>query len=60
MNRAVVPRPEIMLRQGRYRAFIHTYKLLARRPPIEADLIRHFRAVPSGVHQMVLTLEKAV
>jgi DNA-binding MarR family transcriptional regulator len=45
-------------KQGQYLAFIHTYTLLHRRPPAEADIQRFFRVTPPTVHSMVLQLEK--
>ena len=45
--------------QGQYLAFIHTYMLLNRRAPAEADMQRFFQVTPPSVHQMVLTLERA-
>ena len=45
-------------KQGQYLAFIHSYTVLHRQAPAEADLARYFRASPPSVHQMVLTLEK--
>lgn len=45
-------------KQGQYLAVIHSYTVLHRQAPAEADLARYFRASPPSVHQMVLTLEK--
>jgi DNA-binding MarR family transcriptional regulator len=45
--------------QGQYLAFIYTYSHMFRRPPAEADMLRHFRVSPPSVHQMVVTLERA-
>jgi Mn-dependent DtxR family transcriptional regulator len=44
-------------KQGQYLAFIHTYTLLNRRPPSEADMQAFFRVTPPTVHQMVIMLE---
>jgi repressor LexA len=45
-------------KQGQYLAFIHTYTLLNRRPPAEADFQRYFRVTPPTVHQMIVELER--
>lgn len=45
-------------RQGQYLAFVHTYTLLNRRPPAEADFQRFFRVTPPAVHQMIVELER--
>jgi repressor LexA len=45
-------------KQGQYLAFIHTYTLLNRRPPAEADFQRFFRVTPPTVHQMIVELER--
>ena len=45
-------------KQGQYLAFIHTYTLLNRRPPAEADFQRFFRVTPPSVHQMITELER--
>jgi Mn-dependent DtxR family transcriptional regulator len=47
-------------KQGQYLAFIHLYMRLHRRPPAEADMQEYFRVSSPSVHQMVLTLERAV
>jgi DNA-binding MarR family transcriptional regulator len=44
--------------QGQYLAFIHTYSLIHRRAPAQADIQQFFLVTPPSVHQMVLTLEK--
>lgn len=44
-------------KQGQYLAFIHTYTVLNRRPPAEADIQAFFQVSPPTVHQMVITLE---
>lgn len=43
---------------GQYLAFIHTYTLLHRRPPAEADFQRFFLVTPPAVHQMIVGLER--
>jgi hypothetical protein len=43
--------------QGQYLAYIHTYTLLHRRPPAEADMREFFQVTSPTVHNMVLTLE---
>jgi DNA-binding MarR family transcriptional regulator len=45
-------------KQGQYLAFIHTYVLLNRQPPAEADFQRFFRVTAPSVHQMILQLER--
>jgi repressor LexA len=45
-------------KQGQYLAFIHTYTLLNRRPPAEADFQRFFKVTPPTVHQMIIELER--
>ena len=45
-------------KQGQYLAFIHTYVLLNRQPPAEADFQRFFCVTPPSVHQMILQLER--
>jgi Mn-dependent DtxR family transcriptional regulator len=50
--------PKFTDKQGQYLAFIHTYTLLNRRPPAEADFQRFFRVTPPTVHQMVVQLER--
>jgi hypothetical protein len=45
-------------RQGQFLAFIHSYTILNKRPPAEADMQQYFRVTPPSVHQMVLTLER--
>ena len=44
-------------RQGQYLAFIHTYTLLNRRPPAEADIQRFFGVAGPTVHRMLVELE---
>lgn len=50
--------PRFTEKQGQYLAFIHTYILLNRQPPAEADFQRFFCITPPSVHQMVLQLER--
>jgi repressor LexA len=45
-------------KQGQYLAFIHTYTLLNRQPPAEADFQRFFEVTPPTVHQMIVELER--
>lgn len=45
-------------KQGQYLAFIHTYVLLNRQAPAEADFQRFFLVTPPAVHQMIVTLER--
>ena len=45
-------------KQGQYLALIHTYVLLNRQPPAEADFQRFFCVTPPSVHQMILQLER--
>ena len=45
-------------KQGQYLAFIHTYTLLNKRPPAEADFQRFFEVTPPTVHDMILALER--
>ncbi len=52
------PVPAFTETQGQYLAFIYAYTRIARRPPAETDMQRHFQVTPPSVHQMVLTLEK--
>ena len=51
-------KPRFTDKQGQYLAFIHTYVLLRRRPPAEADMQRYFGVTPPSVHRMVLELER--
>jgi DNA-binding MarR family transcriptional regulator len=44
--------------QGQYLAFIHTYTLLNRRPPAEADIQRFFEVSAPTIHKMIVTLER--
>jgi DNA-binding MarR family transcriptional regulator len=50
--------PPFTEKQGQYLAFIHTYALLNRQPPAEADFRRFFGVTPPTVHDMILTLER--
>jgi Mn-dependent DtxR family transcriptional regulator len=45
-------------KQGQYLAFIHTYVLLNRQPPAEADFQRFFCVTAPSVHQMIVQLER--
>ena len=45
-------------KQGQYLAFIHTYTLLNRQPPAEADFQQFFGVTPPTVHDMILGLER--
>jgi repressor LexA len=45
-------------KQGQYLAFIHTYTLLNRQPPAEADFQRFFAVSPPAVHDMIMGLER--
>jgi DNA-binding MarR family transcriptional regulator len=51
-------KPRFTDKQGQYLAFIHTYVLLHRRPPAEADMERYFGVTPPSVHRMVVELER--
>lgn len=57
MSSASAP-PRFTEKQGQYLAFIHTYVLLNRQPPAEADFQRFFRVTPPSVHQMIVQLER--
>lgn len=50
--------PRFTEKQGQYLAFIHTYLLLHRRAPAEADMQTYFRVTPPSVHRMVVELER--
>lgn len=50
--------PRFTEKQGQYLAFIHTYVLLNRQAPAEADFQRFFRVTPPSVHQMIVQLER--
>jgi len=51
-------KPRFTNQQGQYLAFIHTYVLLHRRAPAEADMQTYFRVTPPSVHRMVIQLER--
>jgi DNA-binding MarR family transcriptional regulator len=51
-------KPRFTEKQGQYLAFIHTYSLLNRRPPAEADIQTYFGVTPPSVHRMVVELER--
>jgi DNA-binding MarR family transcriptional regulator len=50
--------PPFTEKQGQYLAFIHTYTLLNRQPPAEADFQQYFGVTPPTVHQMIIELER--
>lgn len=52
------PTPSFTAKQGQYLAFIHTYALLNRQPPAEADFQRFFCVSAPTVHQMIVQLER--
>jgi len=52
------PAPRFTAKQGQYLAFIHTYTLLHREPPAEADFRRFFQVTPPAVHDMIVALER--
>jgi DNA-binding MarR family transcriptional regulator len=52
------PPPRFTDKQGQYLAFIHTYILLNRRAPAEADFQAFFGVTPPTVHSMVVELEQ--
>ena len=47
------PSPRFTEKQGQYLAFIHTYTLLNRQPPAEADFQRFFWSRPRRPHMIV-------
>jgi len=51
-------KPRFTDKQGQYLAFIHTYALLHRRAPAEADMEQYFGVTPPSVHCMVVELER--
>jgi SOS-response transcriptional repressor LexA len=51
------PSPRFTAKQGQYLAFIHTYTLLHREAPAEADFQRFFQTTPA-VHDMIVALER--
>jgi len=50
--------PRFTAKQGQYLAFIHSYTLLHRRPPAEADMQSYFGVTPPTVHRMVIELHR--
>ena len=50
--------PRFTEKQGQYLAFIHTYILLNRQSPAEADFQRFFCVTPPTVHQMIVDIER--
>ena len=52
------PSPRFTAKQGQYLAFIHSYTLLHREPPAEADFQRFFQVTPPAVHDMIVALER--
>jgi hypothetical protein len=50
--------PPFTEKQGQYLAFIHTYTLLNKQPPAEADFQKFFEVTPPSVHDMILGLER--
>ena len=50
--------PPFTEKQGQYLAFIHTYTLLNKQPPAEADFQRFFGVTPPSVHDMIVSLER--
>ena len=50
--------PRFTAKQGQYLAFIHTYTLLHREAPAEADFQRFFQVTPPAVHDMIVALER--
>lgn len=50
--------PRFTEKQGQYLAFIHTYTLLNRQRPAEADFQRFFCVTAPSVHQMIVQLER--
>jgi Mn-dependent DtxR family transcriptional regulator len=55
---SIKSKPRFTDKQGQYLAFIHTYVLLNRRAPAEADMQTYFRVTPPSVHRMVVELER--
>lgn len=55
---SIASKPRFTDKQGQYLAFIHTYAMLHRRPPAEADMQAYFGVTPPSVHRMVVELEK--
>lgn len=52
------PSPRFTAKQGQYLAFIHTYTVLHRQPPAEADFQQFFQVTPPAVHDMIVALER--
>jgi DNA-binding MarR family transcriptional regulator len=52
------PAPRFTPKQGQYLAFIHTYALLHRQAPAEADFQQFFQVTPPAVHDMIVALER--
>jgi DNA-binding MarR family transcriptional regulator len=52
------PSPRFTAKQGQYLAFIHTYTLLHRESPAEADFQRFFQVTPPAIHDMIVALER--
>jgi len=50
--------PAFTDKQGQYLAFIHTYELLHRRAPAEADIRAFFGVTAPTVHSMIVELER--
>ena len=50
--------PSFTATQGQYLAFIHTYVLLNRQAPAEADFQRFFCVTAPSVHSMIKQLER--
>lgn len=51
-------RSQFTEKQGQYLAFIHTYKLLNKRTPAEADFQCFFQVTPPTVQRMIVELER--
>ncbi|MFI5300804.1 MAG: LexA family protein [Polyangiales bacterium] len=54
----ITSKPRFTEKQGQYLAFIHTYVLLNRRAPAEADMQTYFGVTPPSVHRMVVELQR--
>lgn len=50
--------PKPTARQAQFLKYIAAYILVHRRPPSEAEMMRHFQITAPSVHSMVLTLER--
>jgi DNA-binding MarR family transcriptional regulator len=55
---SIPSKPAFTEKQGQYLAFIHTYELLHRRAPAEADFQAFFCVTPPSVHRMIVELER--